>query len=236
MSYEGFQATQALEIDMVRSPAFNDEETNMDRRVFLLKSVSSSLVISTGFPKPERISSDAKKNECAYIEAMATIQQNALGTKVSVKTTNAALFEFGEWATCALWCSIWSGNADVRMLAINCAIDDLMHPRMEEYIELLPDVLDHDDHHISAYGPRMLWKFGPSKARFTIPRLEEKLHEAGLSNVRRVMLAKCIGILDPDRRHEMAEFVARFIDDPTCDRFAWNILAELSGRVPYRGI
>ena len=210
----------------------------MDRRNFLLKSVSSSLVISTGLAPTESISSDAEKNEQAYNAAMATIQQHSAmaRTKYYVKETNTALSEFGEWATCALWCSIWSGNADVRMLAINCAIDDQMHPSLEEYIELLPDILDHDDQDISAYGPRMLWKFGPSKALFAIPRLEVKLRESDLNKVRQVMYAKCIGILDPDRRHEMAEYVAGYLEDPTCDRFASNILAELSGQVPYSGL
>jgi len=177
-------------------------------------------------------SSGAEANETAFDQATEIIRSFGKLPRGGRRTLDAleAVQPFGEWGSCAIFCAKDDDHAETRLLAVSCMCERTALPKFEEYLKLMPDLLDHADPAISVFGPMLLWKYGV-KAKFAIPKLEHWLqHE---DSVRRILAAKAIAIIDTARRTDSIAVVEAAAQDPNAEGLAAIVLDQLRGVRPY---
>ncbi|TWU49265.1 hypothetical protein Poly59_38790 [Rubripirellula reticaptiva] len=210
----------------------------MDRRAFVAKSIAASC--ATLAPLGSLVASEPNvisQGEVAFDHAEELLRSNAKLPRCRqlIKETEQEISALGDWGATACFCGIWNEDPSVRILSINCCLTKAVHVHLVQYVDLLPDILDHDDLSIRRCGPNLLWKM-ESKAHSAIPKLKQKLSDPETDPFDRILLAKAIAIIQPSLRKYAADYVARTVHDPENVEFAKIVLAELRCERPYLGL
>ncbi|WP_442508352.1 hypothetical protein SH528x_007321 [Novipirellula sp. SH528] len=210
----------------------------MDRRAFVAKSIAASC--ATLAPLGSFVASEPNvisQGEVAFDHAEELLRSNAKLPRCRqlIKETEQELSALGDWGATACFCGIWDEDPRVRILSINCCLTKAVHAHLVQYVDLLPDILDHDDPSIRRYGPNLLWKM-EGKARSAIPKLKQKLCDPETDPYDRILMAKAIAIIQPSLRTDAVDYVAKTAQCSKNTVFAKNVLAELRAEKPYLGL
>lgn len=104
----------------------------------------------------ERLSR-GEENERFYSEAIKVVEAADLGSPDVVATTNEAISVFGEWGQTAMYASLFSDDANTRLLAMRCIIAD--HENYLEYVPFFHELDQHDDEAVRRLVPELVRRF-----------------------------------------------------------------------------